>query len=59
MHGYHKIDLIVLVRCWRTPGIADYTSKVKCMYKYFVAIVSRCAKTLELRTCLSTLQYFM
>ena len=53
MHGYHTIDLIVLGLCWHTPGIADYTSKVKCMYKYFVAGVSKCVKTLELRTCWS------
>ena len=59
MHGYHKIDLIVLELCWHTPGIADYISKVKCMYEYFVASVNKCVITLELRTCWSILQSFM
>ena len=53
MHGYHKIDLIVLKLCWHTPGIADYITKVKCMY--FVASVNKCVITLELRTCWSIL----
>ena len=34
MHGYRKTDVVVLLYCWRPPGIAAHTSKVKCMYEY-------------------------
>ena len=59
MHGYRKTDLVILVHCWRPPGIAAHTSIVQCMYKYFVSIVIRYTKTLNLETWMSTLQYIV
>ena len=57
MHGYRKTDLVILVHCWRLPGIAAHTSKVKCLYVYFVSTVIRYTKMLELQTWMPTLQY--
>ena len=56
MHGYRKTDLVTLLHCWRPPGIAAHTSKVKCMYEYFVSTVIRFTWMLEFQTWMSTLQ---